>query len=119
MPHSPIRCPFAEFDFRHPRRLYPMRVFPQPARRRWIKRSPIDLRFLQLPAQIQTELVAPPRTRAHLARESERAALVVSDQDRSNAHTRAGRIRESTNHEFLPPYAFDLLPIRTPRAPPV
>src|SRR5437773_1278802 len=59
MPHSAIRCPLAELDFRYPRWLYPVRVLPQPARRRGIKRRSIDLRFLQLPTQIQTEFVAP------------------------------------------------------------
>src|SRR3954468_23941008 len=88
MPRPPIRSPLAELDFRHPRWLHPMRVLSQPAGRGWIKRSPIDFRFLQLPPQIETEFVAPPSAGTDLAREAEGAPLVVSDQYRTHAGPR-------------------------------
>src|SRR3954462_13054011 len=97
MPDRAVARPLRELHLDDVLRRDPVRVSPEPSRRRGIERRPLDLDLLQLAPQLETELVAPTGAGANLTGKTQRIALVVADEYRSYADARTRRVGESAN----------------------
>src|SRR3954466_12851839 len=101
MPDGAVARPLRELHFDDVLRRHPVCVSPEPSRRRRIERCPLDLDLLQLPPQLETELVAPTGAGANLPGKTQGVALVIPDEYRSYADARTRRVGESANDELL------------------
>src|SRR5207253_698874 len=75
-----------------------------------VEGRPVLFQAVELPAQVHKRLVRV--AGAHLAGVAELLAVVavIAHEQRAQAHARALRVREATDHELLPAHAFDLHP---------
>src|SRR5688572_10853262 len=101
-----VACPLGEHDFADEFRFDPMRSLCDRSFRRRIERAAGLLDRLELPTEIERDLVR--EAGADLAAEDEPVSFEIADQKRADAGARPFRIGESPDHEFLLEDAFRL-----------
>jgi hypothetical protein len=101
VPDLPVAGPLGELHLRHEARLDPVGPFRERAGRRRVERRGVDRDGLEQSAELPAERVIPAFADADLPGESERAALVVPDEDGPDAFARAFGLGEPADDELL------------------